>query len=221
MSAGTSMNDRVADAPTQNTYHHGNLRQALLDAAVTAIRDNGPENLSLRALARSVGVSQTAPYRHFTDKNDLLVELAQQTFTEITRATERAINPADSCQQRMLSAGDAFLRYAAANPEKYKLVFGNSIEHPENYPHLVETGQRCFAVMLTLIDDGIRAGEFIQADAMLLANVCWSGIHGFSSLWIDGLFARRELPADFDTMLSSQIRATVRAISATPDAIKI
>lgn len=211
------MNDRVADI--SNTYHHGNLRQALLDAAVLAIREAGPQHLSLRALARTVGVSQTAPYRHFADKNDLLVELARQTFNEITAITEQAIDPHADSHQQMLLAGDAFLRYAAANPEKYRLIFGTSIEQPENYPHLVEAGQRCFAVLLNLIARGIERGEFIQAEPMLLANVCWSGIHGFSSLWIDGLFARRELPADFDTMLSTQIRLITRSISANPQTL--
>src|SRR5690554_7435538 len=68
---------------TDNTYHHGNLREELLHKAISIIREKGVEKLSLRALARDVGVSQTAPYRHFTDKNELLAELATLALEEL------------------------------------------------------------------------------------------------------------------------------------------
>lgn len=208
-------------APSSNSYHHGNLREALLAEAVTAIREQGPDKLSLRALARAVGVSQTAPYRHFADKNELLVELAKLTFDEITATATACFDAQTNWQSNMMAAGEAYLRYATSNPEKYRLLFGSNIERREQYPLLLEAGQRSFGVLLQLIEEGIKDGEFIDASPMLLANICWSGIHGFASLWIDGIFARRELPGDFDTMLVSQIKATVRAISVTPDAIKI
>jgi len=205
---------RSAHPGSGSSYHHGNLRKALLDAAVIAIREQGAENLSLRAVARKVGVSQTAPYRHFADKNDLLVELARQTFDEITATTSAGISTAHSAAENLQCAGEAYLRYAIANPEKYRLIFGNSIANRHNYPQLLESGQRSFNVLLDLIDQGIAHGEFLQRHPMLLANVCWSSIHGFASLCIDGIFARREQPADLDTMIAMQTGMTLRAIAA-------
>lgn len=204
---------------SQSSYHHGNLREALLQAAIDSIREDGVDHLSLRALARAIGVSQTAPYRHFTDKNSLLAELAGQAFDEIAAATSACVMPQADCHNNMQAAGIAYLRYAINNPEKYRLMFGTAIERRDEYPQLMAAGQRAFGVLVQLIDEGIRRGEFIQQPPLLLANICWSGIHGFASLWIDGIFHRRELPADFDTLLSCQIKATVRAISAHPQSI--
>ncbi|WP_430459967.1 TetR/AcrR family transcriptional regulator [Thalassolituus sp. LLYu03] len=209
------MNDCVTDAPV-SSYHHGNLREALLDAAVVSIREQGADKLSLRALARSVGVSQTAPYRHFADKNELLVELARQAFDEIAEATTACITPDADCHTNMQAAGEAYLRYAISHPEKYRLLFGTTIDRREQYPQLMASGHRAFEVLVKLIDEGVQRGEFIQEPVILLSNICWSGIHGFASLWIDGIFARRQLPTDLETMLTSQIRATVRSISTRP-----
>ena len=210
------MND---SSETSSSYHHGNLREALLQAAIADIRHHGADKLSLRALARTVGVSQTAPYRHFADKNALLVELARQAFDEIAAATTACVNPQADSHSNMQAAGVAYLRYAIDNPEKYRLMFGTAIDRRDEYPQLMAAGQRAFGVLVQLIDEGIRRGEFIQQPALLLANICWSGIHGFAALWIDGIFHRRELPAALDTLLESQIKATVRAISAHPQQI--
>ena len=101
-----------------SSYHHGNLREALLQEAILCIRRAGVENLSLRALARNTGVSQTAPYRHFTDKNALLAELATQAFNELADSTAALIRPQQSAAANMQLAGEAYLRYALQNPEK-------------------------------------------------------------------------------------------------------
>ncbi|MDK2777184.1 MAG: TetR/AcrR family transcriptional regulator [Pseudomonadota bacterium] len=210
----------MPDSETNHTgnYHHGNLREALLHAAVLAIREKGPENLSLRAVARRVGVSQTAPYRHFADKNDLLAELARQTFDELTAVTSAHISPGTSAEDNLFSAGEAYIRYAISNPEKYRLVFGNTIANRQSYPQLCDSGNRSFTVLVELIESGIRSGEFTRAEPRLLANLCWSSIHGFASLCIDGIFDRIEHSWPLDDMIRSQVRLTIRAITAAPAA---
>ena len=205
-----------SEAKHHSQYHHGNLREALLQAAVELIREGGVEKLSLRGLARKVGVSQTAPYRHFQDKNHLLVEIAKQTFAEMTAATTAPLDPDCSARENVFRCGKAYLRYAINNPERYKLVFGPSIEQRASYPELIEAGMRSFGVLMDLVKQGIDAGEFIDGCAQMLANGCWSGIHGFASLTIDGFYARQQLPIAFDDLLDGQIRMTVRSISRNP-----
>lgn len=203
-------------ASGHGNYHHGNLRETLLNEAIQAIRNHGVEHLSLRALARSIGVSQTAPYRHFADKNTLLAELATQAFNELAYSVRRNLQPQHSATLNMQRAGEAYLHYAIANPEKYRLMFGTAIDQREVYPQMVEAGSQAFAVLLELIEAGIARGEFIDQPAPLLANACWSNIHGFALLSIDGLFARRELPATPDVMLRHQIQLTLRSLLRTP-----
>ena len=208
-----------------NSYHHGNLRQALLDAAVEAIRESGPENLSLRAIARRVGVSQTAPYRHFADKNDLLAELARQGFDDITaflsQQTESRAGPAERLQQ----AATAYLRYAIHNPEKYRLIFGNHVARRTDYKDLVASGRRCSALFQDLISSGVRSGDFINSDPVILFNHCLSSIHGFAFLCIDGTLDRLEQARDESTsdhsshgmshqdMIAAHVEMMVRSIS--------
>ena len=199
-----------------SSYHHGNLREALLQEAILCIRRAGVENLSLRALARNIGVSQTAPYRHFTDKNALLAELATQAFNELADSTAALIRPQQSAATNMQLAGEAYLRYALQNPEKYRLMFGSAIVQRDQYPALVQAGNRGFSILLQLIEQGISSGEFIAHSPLLLANACWSNIHGFALLSIDDLFARRPLPASIDIMLQRQIQFTLRSLQQQP-----
>ena len=204
---------------SQSNYHHGNLREALLQAAIDSIRTDGVDHLSLRALARSVGVSQTAPYRHFADKNTLLAELAADAFAELASTTAACIRPEHSASDNMQQSGEAYLRYALHNPEKYRLMFGTAISNREQYPNLVDTGTRAFGILLRLIEQGVASGEFIQQPPLLLANACWSNIHGFALLSIDGIFARRPLPASPDVMLQTQVQLTLRSLQQVPAAL--
>lgn len=213
------MSRAASNQNNATSYHHGNLREALLSAAVDSIREQGAENLSLRALARVVGVSQTAPYRHFADKNGLLVELARQTFDELSRVTSERIDPALNCAENLLRAGEAYLRYAIANPEKYRLIFGSSITQREQYPKLQTAARSAFNVLLQLMAEGAQRGEFLPTEPMLLANNCWSSIHGFALLTIDGVFARKEQPLGFDDMLRVHLQMTLRAIQHNPQHI--
>lgn len=213
------MSRAASNQNNATSYHHGNLREALLSAAVDSIREQGAENLSLRALARVVGVSQTAPYRHFADKNGLLVELARQTFDELSRVTSECIDPALNCAENLLRAGEAYLRYAIANPEKYRLIFGSSITQREQYPQLQTAARSAFNVLLQLMAEGAQRGEFLPTEPMLLANNCWSSIHGFALLTIDGVFARKEQPLGFDDMLRVHLQMTLRAIQHNPQHI--
>ena len=216
MSAAVPADPEPQPSTTTGQYHHGNLKVALLQAAVELIRETSVEKLSLRALARKVGVSQTAPYRHFKDKNHLLVEIAKDTFAEMVMVTTKELNPQQTPPQNVCNCGRAYLQYAIDNPERYKLVFGPSIENRENYPDLMEAGMSSFAVLMNLVEQGIDSGDFLDHCPKLLANACWTSMHGFASLAIDGFYQRQELPVNFATLMEGQVQLSMRAIQRQP-----
>src|SRR5690554_7492436 len=152
---------------TDNTYHHGNLREELLHKAISIIREKGVEKLSLRALARDVGVSQTAPYRHFTDKNELLAELATLALEELANEFLASITLGKSAPENIQNAGEVYLRYAFDNPEKYRLMFGRSEEHTselQSRPHLV-----CRLLLEKKKQNTLQSGSTFQIFTLLPA----------------------------------------------------
>jgi AcrR family transcriptional regulator len=210
-----STNDDQSNDNSGN-YHHGNLRLALLDAAVAQIKEVGVEKLSLRGIARTVGVSQTAPYRHFKDKNELLAEVAAQAFLDLYQATSRHVHDHHSASDNIKATGSEYLAFAIANPEKYKLMFGPSIQNRRDYANMVAAGDKSFNVLISQVERGIAEGAFIKGCPMVLANTLWTQVHGMASLIIDGFYQNRELPMPFDEFLHTQISIASRAIQVNP-----
>lgn len=201
---------RMKEKP--NAYHHGNLRLALIDAAVEQIIAEGVEKLSLRGLARAVGVSQTAPYRHFEDKNHLLAEIATQTFGQLYDATITKLVPGASATHNIVQTGTEYLRFARANPERYKMIFGPTIQNRMDYPNMIENGERCFGILIDLVEQGIKDGDILEGCALIQANMLWTQVHGLSSLVIDGFYENKELPMALDDFLEAQCLLAVRSV---------
>ena len=155
------MTTKTASASPDSKYHHGNLRLALLDAAIAQIKDVGVEKLSLRGIARTVGVSQTAPYRHFKDKNQLLADVAAQAFIELYERSRSLIDPNASALENIQATDMAYLQYAIDNPEKYRLLFGNSIQNRRSYSAMIEAGEQSFRILIDQVERGLKAGDFI------------------------------------------------------------
>jgi len=200
-------------------YHHGNLKLALLDAAIAQIKEVGIEKLSLRGIARTVGVSQTAPYRHFKDKNQLLADVAAQAFTELYESSNALIDPDGSPIENIQAAGMAYLQYAIENPEKYRLLFGSTIQNRRSYSSMVEAGEQSFQILIDQVERGIEAGDFIPNCSLLLANTLWTHVHGAASLILDGFYQNRELPMSFEAFLKAQIHIITRALLINPTPI--
>ena len=202
-------------------YHHGNLRLALLDAAIDQIKEHGVEKLSMRGIARIVGVSQTAPYRHFEDKNHLLSEVATQAFSELYDVSMAAINPNESPIKNIHATGLVYLQYAIDNPEKYGVIFGSRIQNRQSYPSMIEAGEKSFQILVNQVERGIEAGDFIPGCALILANTLWTQVHGAASLILDGFYIDRELPMPFDDFLKAQIMIGSRALLLNPPPISL
>lgn len=173
-------------AVSGKSYHHGNLRAELLDTAVEQLRSAGSESLSLRALARAVGVSQTAPYRHFKDKDELLAALATRGYQALLQALKTAGQTAPDCPKQQLYAfARSYVDYAADNPELFKLMFGPSLQPLNRYPDLRDASRETLSFVQRILQRGIELGDFRQQDIAYLANAAWAGIHGLATLRVD------------------------------------
>ncbi len=164
-----------------DTYHHGDLRHVLLYAATQHLEERGPANLSLRALAREIGVSPGAPYAHFPDKVSLLAAIAGGGFSLLRDVCIRAAE-ASSGDPRVL--GRAYIGFAFAHPHLYRLMFCGTIESFAAHPDLEGASQAASGFL--------RQSLGGDADS---AAAAWAYIHGLAMLLID----RRLRPEDGDT----------------------
>ncbi|WP_026415519.1 TetR/AcrR family transcriptional regulator [Actinomadura oligospora] len=153
-----------------STYHHGNLRRAVLDAAVAAIEESGPSGWSLRELARRAGVSHAAPAHHFGDKTGLLTALAAEGFDLLTEALT------DSGGD-LLDLGVAYVRFAAEHRAHFEVMFRPELYRGDD-AELAAARTRTAA----MLDRAVRALS-PDPDASLAA---WSIAHGFAGLWLSG-----------------------------------
>src|ERR1700756_4423963 len=106
-----------------SSYHHGDLHAALVKAAAAEVERGGYENLSLRELAESLGVSRAAPYRHFTDRRALLAAVAADGFERLTAAYRKATSSGKTPRARLAAAGRGYLQFAAERPQTFRLMF--------------------------------------------------------------------------------------------------
>ena len=181
----------------KKTYHHGDLRQALVEEAIALIAEKDVSSLSLREVARRIGVSHAASYRHFEDKEALLAAVAEEGFMGLTKALNAALATAASHPLRRLEAsGVGYVQYAIAYPSHYRVMFGAYGSNPDKYPSLKKSGQQSFGILVNVVEEGQAAGAICPGEPKQLAWVAWSLVHGLAMLLIDGqlpLFNRGEV----------------------------
>ncbi len=160
-------------------YHHGELRTALVGAALDLLAKDGADAVSLRAVARRAGVSAMAPYRHYPDKEALLAAVAVQGFDGL-RDVLRAADDAAPADQALVEQAVAYVRYALENPALFRLMFGP--KRLGTHPELTAAGEAAYAVLAARVVAEVPANA--NRDARTLG--CWSLVHGLASLFLDG-----------------------------------
>ena len=178
----------------KNTYHHGDLRSTLVDAASNMLKEEGIEGLSLRKLADKVGVSRTAPYHHFKDKNELLCAIAEQGFSHWQQDATEIFKQIDlSPREKYRQFIQGYIAYAADNPELYDLMFGRTIWKQNTATQsLRDVAYPSFNQQVNMTRQWQQQGLMPAGeDTLRLAQVTWGTIHGIARLLIDGIYADR------------------------------
>ena len=177
------------------SYHHGDLRRALLEEAVRTIGAQGIDALTLREVGRRLGVSRTALYRHFADKSSLLAAVAREGFVEFRNDLLEAWNGEGGGQAGFEAMGIAYVRFALRNPSYYRVMFGGFRDLCAKDPELEATAAAAFQVLVdalaSLSARDIRPDEFEQ-----LARFNWAVVHGVAMLGIDGQLGPDPTAAD-------------------------
>ena len=166
---------------SENGYHHGDLRNALLEAGEQLLVKRGVAALSLREVAKLAGVSHAAPYRHFKGKAALMQVLAESGFKRLHAVIRTAVDsmPHDP-EQQLAAAGVAYVQMAVRNPELLQLMF-TGLEQPQG-KDLQQASLTAFESLLDIIKTGIETGVFRDRDPSELALVAWTSMHGLAML---------------------------------------
>ncbi len=166
-------------------YHHANLRQTLLDAAVTLIGEVGPRAFTLREVARRAGVSHNAPYRHFVSKDVLLAEVAAEGFDRLTASMQKRMARGRSPLERLELCGCGYVAFALRWPHHFLVMF-DLPKAPHGQEEYQAAGQNAFAVLQECIAAAQRSGDLPAGDLLPLAWMAWSFVHGVAKLAISG-----------------------------------
>jgi AcrR family transcriptional regulator len=177
---------------SERPYHHGNLRQALLTQAERTVRERGVQALSLRELARVLGVSHGAPRRHFPDRQALLDALAEAGFERLGNELQAAVDGAgDDFQARLRATATAYVRFATDDAALLELMFAG--KHGEHSSALDEAASRAFAVMLELILQGQADGVLEAGPSERVGLVLFATIQGIAALVTGGIIDAAQL----------------------------
>lgn len=187
---------RAPHRKPRNAYHHGNLRQALVDQAVRTIHRAGVEALTLRDVGAGLGVSRTALYRHFADKTALLAAVATEGFRALRASLQDSWDAAGRGQAGFEAQGLAYVRFALANPGHYRVMFGGFVAKADCDPTLTEEASGAFGVLLAALAELQRQGLARDGNPEALALFVWSTVHGVAMLAIDGQLTRPGLSLD-------------------------
>ena len=197
--------------PMPDTYHHGDLRAALLSAAARLIRSGGAEALTLRALAEAVGVSRTAPYRHFKDKADLLVAVAADGFARLQTTLQAVSTDASDGNDPFEDLGGAYVRFAVDNPAYYRLMYGREAIARREVPALQGAADAIYDEVVALIAARQASGNLRPDPPEALAYVAWATVHGLASLLVDG---QMQEPDDVDALARLTARTLLEGLAA-------
>lgn len=188
------------------TYHHGALRETLLDAAEALLAQRGADALSLRDVARSAGVSHAAPYHHFAGLPELLAALAARSFQQLGAAMQAGVDAhPGNAREQLLAIAVAYVDFARRRPARFRLMFGPVLASRQLHPALDHAAEASFRVLLD------TATRFDAPSGPLIALTGWSLAHGLSHLSLDAAFAGLPLsgpvpePAELVRLMSARV----------------
>jgi AcrR family transcriptional regulator len=189
------MSSVSADPPRRKPYHHGSLHSALVEASIALAREGGPDRVVLREAARAAGVSHSAAYRHFTDREALLAEVSRHARSELAAEMRRRVNRAKDPLERLRAVGTAYVDFALTQPGLFRTAFIShpAATHPDDHDRTAGTATRSTAdsaeplEILGEVLDQAQAAGLLDPNRRPGAEIAaWSAVHGLASLLLEG-----------------------------------
>ncbi|GAB3114780.1 TetR/AcrR family transcriptional regulator [Janibacter alkaliphilus] len=192
----------TAQGSASTPYHHGNLRQALLDAALELLVETPATRLSLRQVARAAGVSHGAPYHHFADKDALVAACGTESLRRLAAHQHDSVAGQDDPRERLLAFGRAYLDFAVRRPSLFALVFDPELcdpadPKPENIPYLTQLDTE----LAEVVAEGQRAGLLPAGPTEEIAHALWGTVHGLALLVSAGHLSAAQAEAALVTVV--------------------
>jgi AcrR family transcriptional regulator len=173
--------------PKKKTYHHGDLKNALIKAGVEILSKEGVSGLSLRKVAKKAGVSHAAPYAHFMDKQALIAAVStegfRQLYEHVNVVTEKYIGQPT---KQMVEAAWTYVQFALNNRDQFKVMFSGVLEKEKDYPDFVAEAHRNFQLVKIIVEANQAAGVLRSGPSDLIALSAWGIVHGFIMLLLEG-----------------------------------
>lgn len=197
-------------------YHHGNLREALIRAALNLIGEKGPAGFTFADAARAAGVSSAAPYRHFRDRDALMADIAKRGFELFRDALKKAWNDGRPNPYVAFEAvGRAYLAFARNEPAHYSAMFEAGISTDLN-PGLRQAADEAFAVLRSAAEAlSAHMPPESRPPALMMSLHIWALAHGIASLFARGDAGRRRLPMPAEDLLEAAILVYLRGVGLT------
>jgi len=170
----------------KDSYHHGDLKNALIQAGIEILSREGVNALSLRKVARRAGVSHAAPYAHFADKQALVAAISTEGYKKLYKRVYRAVqrHQGDPLRQ-FVEAAWAYVEFALTDPDHFKITLSGVVEKEKDYPAFVKISRKSFRLVVELVEAGQRAGILNAGPPDLVAASVWGLVHGFASLILE------------------------------------
>jgi AcrR family transcriptional regulator len=189
-------------------YHHGDLRRAIVEAALAMTKESGLASLSLREIARRIGVTTGAPYHHFKDRQSLLVEIAIEGYSELLAMLKQARDSAESAEGELPAAASAYLSFGRSHRGQYLVMFSGELVPHARGAEMLAVADAC----LELVRESIAAGSKLKPEDCIEAAFCaWSLLHGI--LMLDSNRVLRESFAEQDRLAIRGVVGIVNGIS--------
>jgi len=167
------------------SYHHGDLKEALVEAAAAIVRTKGLDALTLREVARRTGVSPAAPYRHFPDRRALVAAVAERGFERMQVAMMEGMKSAGG-RAGFKQVALAYVSFGLTNPAEYRVMFGPEMADTRDFPSLRETSRGVLGGTAEAVSQLQKAGLIGPGEPWLIAVALWSTLHGLVMLMLDG-----------------------------------
>lgn len=191
-----------------SSYHHQNLKEALIQEALKMVTSNGVESITLRELTTKIGSSRSSIYRHFKSKDELIKSVIQAGFELLYESILPTLHTKESILDRFFNMGQAYLTFALNNPNLYRMIFGHEVQkqREESCDIKDENQKTGFHLLIGLLEEGQTDKIFKHDDPMLQATYVLASIHGLSILCIDGhLHVQDNMQALFELSFNSMI----------------